>query len=63
MNVIELHDLTIHRNPVGMGFTGVCGCSDPDYDGGWSGQVEFHEFSKDSVREAHFNHVLEVASA
>lgn len=61
MNVIDYHDLTIYRNPVGMGYTGVCGCSDPDYNDGWSGQVEFHEFSKDAVREAHFNHVLEVA--
>ena len=62
MNVIDFHDLTIYRNPVGIGLTGVCSCSDPDYDGGWSGQVEFHEFSKDSVREAHFNHILEVAA-
>ena len=62
MNVIELHDLTIYRNPVGMGYTGSCSCSDPDYDEGWSGQVEFHEFSKDRVREAHFNHILEVAA-
>lgn len=61
MNYTELHKLEIYLNPVGLSYVGVCGCSDPDYDeGAWTGSVEFHEFSKDAVREAHFNHVLEV---
>lgn len=57
------HELMMEKNPTGIGWDGVCECSNPDWtDDGWEGQVSFYG-TKDEVRKDHFYHVLDMVEA
>ena len=51
------HELNVSYDTDARSFVGVCECSDPDWDGGWYGQVEFYGASEDSIVLDHLDHL------
>lgn len=48
----------VEKNPWG-GYSGSCSCSDPDYDSGWSGHIDFYGKTLKEVNRSFAEHVAE----
>lgn len=55
------HELSfIEQNSYGPRWVASCSCSDPDYEAGWSGQVDFYGDTQEEVELNFQEHLTDV---
>lgn len=57
------HKLEMYQNRYTGGIDGVCSCSSPHYEDGWSGQVSFFGSTEQEVQDWHHDHLIEEGAA